>query len=152
MVSKLLLKFTSTPPPFKAYSTFALSLAETLPATPYKLCILEQLYLGKFSTNIGKLSILCNTPALISCMLPTVFQAIMITHKHQPSNISSTSSSTWMAAHTFLSCIPLALVSIPPMTSINIFPQATSTPKRYPMALLLLQIVYKVVPPMTNAQ
>ena len=62
-------KFNSSPTPFNTYITFELSLEETLPATSDELHILEESYLGKFSAHIGKISILCNTRTLISCML-----------------------------------------------------------------------------------
>ena len=47
-------------------------------ATPSELHLLEELYLGISSACIGKLSILCITPTLISCTLSTVSQSIML--------------------------------------------------------------------------
>ena len=38
----------------------------------------------------GKISILCNTPALISCMILTFSQSMIIYHNHQPSKVSIT--------------------------------------------------------------
>ena len=48
-------KVNSSPNPFKADSTFQITLEETLPATPAELHILEDRYLGKFSDHVGKI-------------------------------------------------------------------------------------------------
>ena len=86
----------------------------------------------------------------LSCILTTVSQVILLHHKHHNSKESSASSATCMDSHIFPSCIPLEFMTLPPMTSIQSFPQATSTPKRYPMTLLLLQMLEKAVPPITK--
>ena len=48
-------KVNYVPTPFKADSTFELSLAETFTATPAEFHILEERYLGKSSAHIGKI-------------------------------------------------------------------------------------------------
>ena len=57
-----------------------------------------------------------------------------------------------MDYHTTPSFIMISFMSLPPMTSIKRFPQATPTTKRYPMAFFILQLVEKAVTPMRNAQ
>ena len=84
-------------------------------------------------------------------MLLTVSQSMIMPHHHQPSKESITSSNTYLDTHTAPICTPMALMALPPMTSINRLPQATYTPKRYPMDLLILQMVEKATPPMKNA-
>ena len=63
----------------------------------------------------------------------------------------NTSSANWTASLTVPLCIFLDLTELQNMTSIKRFPQATSTPKIYPMALLIFHIVENSVLLMTNA-
>ena len=48
-------KVNSYPNTLKEDSTFEMTLSENLPSTPAELHLLEECYLGKFSTYIGKI-------------------------------------------------------------------------------------------------
>ena len=62
---------------------------------------------------------------------------------HQRLNISRNSSANFTADITIPSCIPLDLMTLQPINSIKKFPQTTSTPRLYKMALLLSQMMMK---------
>ena len=127
-------KVNFTPTPFKTDITFELTLAETFPDTLSEMHLIEELYLGKFSAHTRKVSILCNTSALISCMLSTVSKAMLMYHQHHTSDGSIASSTTYLDAYIAPSCILLALMALQPMNYVKRFPYATFIIKRYPMA------------------
>ena len=60
----------SAPTPFKEDRIFEVDLSETLPSTPGELHHLEELYLVKYSANIGK------TVHIMQCTRPDLMYAV----------------------------------------------------------------------------